>query len=143
VRAALAERAEVAPFDRLGEALASGPVMRLFNRSGTAIASVPVASVPWFDADGDDVIAHAKRAWHVLTPLLARLEARLDPRRFTRIHRAYIVNLDQVTAFRRHGKGGMTAAHHAHLMRLLGASLRRLPAAAACNVGGVGRIVSC
>ena len=109
VRAALGERAEVAPFDRLGEALASGPVTGLFVRSGTAIAPVSVSSVLWFEADGDYVIAHAERARHVLTLPLARLEARLDPQRFTRIHRTHIVNLDHVAAFRRHGKGGMTA----------------------------------
>ena len=109
VRAALGESAEVAPFDRLGEALASGPVTRLFVRNGTAIAPVAVASVLWFSADGDYVIAHAERARHVLTLPLARLEVRLDPRRFTRIHRTHIVNLDHVVAFRRHGKGGMTA----------------------------------
>lgn len=109
VRAALGERAEVAPFDRLGEALASGPVTRLFVRNGTAIAPVAVVSVLWFEADGDYVIAHTERTRHVLTLPLARLEARLDPRRFTRVHRAHIVNLDHVTAFRRHGKGGMTA----------------------------------
>ena len=34
---------------------------------------------------------------------------RLDPRRFTRVHHTHIVHLDQVIAFRRHGKGGMTA----------------------------------
>lgn len=109
VRSALGERAEVAPFDRLGEALAKGPVTRLFVRSGTAIAPIAVASVHWFEADGDYVIAHAERARHVLTLPLARLEARLDPRRFMRIHRAHIVNLDHVATFRRHGKGGMTA----------------------------------
>ena len=36
-------------------------------------------------------------------------ELRLDPARFTRIHRTHIVNLDQVATFRRHGKGGMVA----------------------------------
>ena len=32
---------------------------------------------------------------------LARLEARLDPQKFTRIHRTHIVNMDHVVAFRR------------------------------------------
>lgn len=109
VRTALGERANVAPFDRLGEVLAKGPITRLFVRTGASIVQLPVASVLWFEADGDYVIAHAERARHVLTLPLARLEARLDPRRFTRLHRTHIVNLDHVAAFRRHGKGGMTA----------------------------------
>lgn len=110
VRIALGARATVAPFDRLGEALGKGPITRLFVRTGAAIVQVPVATVQWFEADGDYVIAHAEGSRrHVLTLPLARLEARLDPRRFTRLHRTHIVNLDQVAAFRRHGKGGMTA----------------------------------
>jgi two-component system, LytTR family, response regulator len=32
---------------------------------------------------------------------LSRLEARLDPARFTRIHRTHIVNLSHVSAFKR------------------------------------------
>lgn len=109
VRTALGERANVAPFDRLGEVLGKGPITRLFVRTGQAIVQLPVASVLWFEADGDYVIAHAERTRHVLTLPLARLEARLDPRRFARLHRTHIANLDQVVAFRRHGKGGMTA----------------------------------
>jgi two-component system LytT family response regulator len=40
---------------------------------------------------------------------LSRLEARLDPKQFVRIHRTYIVNLNRVKAFRRHGKGQLLA----------------------------------
>ena len=40
---------------------------------------------------------------------LNRLDARLDPRRFARVHRAHIVNLDQVRAFRRDAAGNLEA----------------------------------
>ena len=109
VRAALGEPAADAPVDRLGEVLGHGPLQRLFIRSGSAIAPLPVANVLWFEADGDYVIAQTERGRHVLSLSLSRLEARLDPKRFTRIHRTHIVNLDHVLAFRRHGKGGMIA----------------------------------
>jgi two-component system LytT family response regulator len=109
VRAALGEPAVDAPVDRLGEVLGKGPVQRLFVRNGGAITPLPVASVLWFEADGDYVTAHTERGRHVLSLSLARLEARLDPKRFTRVHRTHIVNLDHVVAFRRHGKGGMVA----------------------------------
>jgi two-component system LytT family response regulator len=110
VRAALGEPSTDAPVDRLGEVLGKGPLQRLFVRSGGAITPLPVASVLWFEADGDYVVAHTERGRHVLSLSLSRLEARLDAKRFVRIHRAHIVNLDQVVAFRRHGKGGMVAA---------------------------------
>jgi len=81
-----------------------GPMSRLFVRSGGAIIPVAVDDVLWFEAQGDYVAAHAGRSEHVLHLSLARLESRLDPRRFVRIHRTHIVNLDHVTAFRPHGK---------------------------------------
>lgn len=109
VRGARGDESAIAPFDRLGETLGKGPLTRIFVRVGGAIVPVPVASVRWFEADGDYVTAHGELGHHVLSLPLAQLEARLDPRRFVRIHRAHLVNLDHVAAFRRHGKGGMTA----------------------------------
>ena len=82
---------------------------RLFVRSGRAIVPVLVADVTWFEALGDYVAAHVGRARYMLHLPLARLEARLDARQFVRIHRTHIVNLDQVTAFRRQEKGRLVA----------------------------------
>jgi two-component system LytT family response regulator len=82
---------------------------RLFVRSGPAIIPVAVDNVSWFEAWGDYVTAHAGKSRHVLHLSLQRLETRLDPKRFVRIHRTRIVNIDQVAAFRRHGKGQLIA----------------------------------
>ena len=109
VRLALGDPGSPAAIDRLGEALRKGPLQRVFVRSGNAIVPLPVASIAWFEADGDYVVAHAERTKHVLNLSLARLEARLAPRKLVRIHRTHLVNLDAVVAFRRRGKVGMTA----------------------------------
>lgn len=109
VRAALGEPGSHTALDRISDVFGTGPMTRLFVRIGGAIVPVPVSSIAWFEADGDYVTAHTERGRHVLTVSLNQLEARLDPKRFVRIHRAHIVNLDAVVAFRRHGKGGMTA----------------------------------
>jgi two-component system LytT family response regulator len=37
------------------------------------------------------------------------LEERLDPKRFVRVHRAHIVNLDYVRAFKRDARGNLEA----------------------------------
>jgi two-component system, LytTR family, response regulator len=95
--------------DRLREVTESGPLQRLFVRSGGAILPVPVSGIAWFEAAGDYVIAHAGRARHVLDLPLHRLEARLDPGRFVRIHRSRILQLDHVTAFRRLPGGQLVA----------------------------------
>jgi two-component system LytT family response regulator len=109
VRSALGEPAAVDPVERLSGALAGGPISRLFVRVGGTLVALPVERVSRFEADGDYVIAHEGGARHVLHLALSRLEARLDPRRFARVHRTHIVNLDQVRAFRPDAGGNLEA----------------------------------
>ena len=109
VRDRLGEPATTDSLDRISEVFGTGPMHRLFVRLGGAIVPVPVSTIAWFEADGDYVTAHTERGRHLLTVTLNHLEARLDAKQFVRIHRTHIVNLDAVLAFRRHGKGGMTA----------------------------------
>lgn len=109
VRSALGEPATVDAFERLSGALGGSPISRLFVRIGGALVPLPVERVSRFEADGDYVIAHAENARHVLHLSLNRLEARLDPRRFSRVHRAHIVNLEQVRAFKRDAGGNLEA----------------------------------
>jgi two-component system LytT family response regulator len=68
-----------------------------------------VDRVSRFEADGDYLIAHSDGARHVLHLSLSRLEQRLDSRRFVRVHRAHIVNLDQVRGFKRDAAGNLEA----------------------------------
>jgi two-component system LytT family response regulator len=109
VRAAFGEPSPTSAFDRAREALSSGPMSRLFVRSGRSIVPILVSSVAWFEALGDYVAAHVEGRKHVLHLSLNRLETRLDPTRFTRIHRTHIVNLDRVAAFKRLSKGRLVA----------------------------------
>jgi two-component system LytT family response regulator len=109
IRAAIGEPAGVGALERLAGALGSGPISRLFVRSGGSLVPLPVADVWWFEADGDYVVAHTAGARHVLHLTLSRLEERLDPVRFSRIHRAHLVNLDHVRAFRRDPRGNLEA----------------------------------
>ena len=109
VRAAIGEPVAHPALERLGEVLGQGPISRLFVRSGGALVPVPVERVSWFAADGDYVVAHVERARHMLHLSLARLEARLDPKRFLRIHRTCIVNLDRVASFKRGDRGQLVA----------------------------------
>jgi len=109
VRAALGEPAALPALDRLREALARGPMSRLFVRAGGAIVPLSVSEVAWFEARGDYVAAHAGPVRHLVHLSLNRLEARLDPARFIRIHRTHIVNLERVKSFRPVGKGRLEA----------------------------------
>jgi len=108
VRAALGEPCPPA-LERLAELLGRGPLTRLFVRSGAAIVPVAVSEVSHFEAVGDYVAVHTGGAEHLLHLALARLEERLDPQRFVRIHRGCIVNLDAVQRFRRLASGQLSA----------------------------------
>jgi len=45
---------------------------------------------------GNYVCLHCGRETHVLRETMGRLESRLDPARFLRVHRSAIVNLDRI-----------------------------------------------
>jgi two-component system LytT family response regulator len=100
VRSALGEPVSVDAIERLSGALSGGPISHLVVRIGGTLVPLPVERVSRFEADGHYVIAHAAHGRHVPHLSLGRLEARLDPLRFVRVHRTYIVNLEQVRAFR-------------------------------------------
>lgn len=109
VRSTVGEPGPTDAVERLRGALAGGPITRLFVRVGSAIVPLAVERVSWFEADGDYVVAHVGTSRHLLHLALSRLEQRLDARKFTRVHRAHIVNLDHVRAFRRDDRGGLEA----------------------------------
>ncbi len=109
VRAAIGEPVAHPALERLGEAMAQGPISRLFVRSGGALVPIATERVAWFEADGDYVAAHVDGRRHLLHLSLARLASRLDSTRFVRIHRGCIVNLAFVVAFRRGGRGELMA----------------------------------
>jgi two-component system LytT family response regulator len=108
VRSAIGEPAGDV-LQRLSGALAGGPISRLFVRVGGALIPIAAESVLRFEAAGDYVTAHVENKRHVLHLSLNRLEARLDTNRFVRVHRAHIVNLDHVRAFKRDARGNLEA----------------------------------
>jgi two-component system LytT family response regulator len=108
IRAALGEP-RTPSLDRFSEAMSRGPMSRLFVRSGRSIVPLAVNDIGWFEAVGDYIAAHIGVTHHLLHLSLSQLEERLDPHRFTRIHRAHIVNLDHVAAFRREAGGNLVA----------------------------------
>jgi two-component system LytT family response regulator len=56
----------------------------------------PVESVTWIEAAGDYVNLHVGDRTYLLRGTMTAVKARLDPRRFLRIHRSSIVRVDSV-----------------------------------------------
>jgi len=109
VRGAIGQPSSVDAIERLSGALGGGPITRLFARVGNAIVPIPVDRVSRLEADGDYVVAHVGGSRHLLHLSLSRLVTRLDPKRFAQVHRAHVVNLDHVRAFKRDGRGNLEA----------------------------------
>src|SRR5690606_11428355 len=59
---------------------------------------VAAAEIEWLQAAGNYVNLHVRGRDYPLRSTMAAIEAQLDPARFARIHRSYMVNLDQVAS---------------------------------------------
>ncbi len=66
---------------------------------------IPTAEIHCLEATGNYVCIHCDRARHMLRSTLSSLEGRLDPQRFLRVHRSWIVNLAQVREAQPWAKG--------------------------------------
>ena len=85
----------------LKEAAASGPYLeRLSFRAGDHSIVLKAAEVIWIEAEDYYVLIHSKRGRHMVRATLSSLEQRLDPRAFLRVHRAALVNLQEVQEIR-------------------------------------------
>ncbi len=59
---------------------------------------VAAADIEWLQASGNYVNLRVRAHDYPLRSTIAGIESKLDPRRFARIHRSYIVNLDHVAS---------------------------------------------
>ena len=69
---------------------------------------LPVADVRWVGAEGTYVKLYTRSGAHLHRALLGELERQLDPRRFVRIHRSHLVNLDAVAELLQDSHGAYT-----------------------------------
>jgi two-component system LytT family response regulator len=73
------------------------PLQRVIVRDGAEVHVIPVARIDWIEAQDDYVALHVQGRSHLKNEPLAELEKALDPARFVRIHRSYLINLDRLT----------------------------------------------
>jgi two-component system LytT family response regulator len=78
------------------EAADESPADRIMIKSSGEILFLKVGEIDWIEAEGDYMKFHVGGRAHLMRETMARLEARLDPKQFIRIHRSTIVNLDRV-----------------------------------------------
>jgi two-component system LytT family response regulator len=69
---------------------------RLVIKSAGHVFFLKTDEVDWIEAAGNYVRLHVARESHMLRETMNALEAKLDPRKFVRIHRSTIVNLERI-----------------------------------------------
>jgi two-component system LytT family response regulator len=85
--------ATVAPESARASA-APAPVVRFIVRQGDRAVPIKASDVDWIDSDGNYLVLHVRGEAHRLRLSLKALVDQLDPRRFARIHKSTIVNLE-------------------------------------------------
>ncbi len=69
---------------------------RLTVRSNGSVFFVKVESIDWVEASRNYVKIHCGPEVYTMRETMGRMEARLDPERFLRIHRSTMVNIDRI-----------------------------------------------
>jgi two-component system, LytTR family, response regulator len=80
-------------------------ISRLLVREARKLLLVDVTDILWFEASGDYVIIHLNKKKHLLNDSLNKLETKLNPSLFVRIHRSAIVNVNYIQEFYPHTNG--------------------------------------
>jgi two-component system LytT family response regulator len=75
-------------------------VERIAVRSGGRMFFVRVDEIDWIEAADNYARIHHRKGAHLVRETMTALEATLDPRRFVRVHRRAIVNLDRIEEVR-------------------------------------------
>ena len=77
---------------------------RVAVREGSQVSIIPVSKLDYAEAQDDYVALASAGKKHLKQQTISNLEASLDPTRFLRVHRSYIVNLERVSKVEPYGK---------------------------------------
>ena len=82
---------------------------RIVVRDGTRVTLIPTAKLDYVEAQDDYIALASHGSKHLKQQTIASIEAGLDPARFVRIHRSYIVNFERVVRIEPYGKDSRLA----------------------------------
>jgi two-component system LytT family response regulator len=79
-------------------------VERILVRDGAKVVVIAAADLDYAEAQDDYVGLHSKGKVHLKQQTLAELETSLDPARFVRIHRSFLLNVDRLARLESEGE---------------------------------------
>jgi len=84
-------------------------IERIVVKSNTKIKVIPVDKIRYLEAQDDYVMIYTFEGRHLKQATMKYFEEHLDPKEFMRVHRSYIIRLDQVVQLEPYGKDSYVA----------------------------------
>jgi len=85
------------------------PLERILIKEGASVRVLPADTVDYVEAEDDYIAFHVSGKKHLKHQALSDLEQQLDPNRFVRIHRSYILNIDRISKLEPYSKDNRMA----------------------------------
>jgi two-component system LytT family response regulator len=82
---------------------------RIAVRDGAKVHVIPVDKLDYIEAQDDYVLLKSEGSRHLKQQTISGLEGCLDPTRFVRLHRSYIVNLERIVKIEPYSKDSRVA----------------------------------
>jgi two-component system, LytTR family, response regulator len=89
-----------------------GPLERVLIRDGAQVHVLPVGRIDYVEAQDDYVSFVADGRSYLKDQTMAAVEAALDPARFVRIHRSYLLNIERIARVELYAKDSRVAILH-------------------------------
>jgi two-component system LytT family response regulator len=85
------------------------PAERVLIRDGAQVHVIPVEKIDYVEAQDDYVCFRAEGKQYLKDQTMGALEATLDPNRFVRIHRSYLLNIERIARVELYAKDSRVA----------------------------------
>lgn len=87
----------------------TGPLERVLIRDGAQVHVLPVDKIDFVEAQDDYVCFKSEGKDYLKDQTMGALEAQLDPARFVRIHRSYLLNIERIARVELYAKDSRVA----------------------------------
>ncbi len=84
-------------------------IERVVVKTGSRIKVIPVSRIQYLEAQDDYVMIYTEDSKHLKQATMKFFETHLDPQHFIRVHRSYIVRIDQVVQLEPYEKDNYVA----------------------------------
>ena len=109
-RARLAAKEEIPVEELMNDARPrTGPLERVLIRDGSQVHVLPVERIDFVEAQDDYVCFKSEGKDYLKDQTMGALEAQLDPTRFVRIHRSYLLNIERIARVELYAKDSRVA----------------------------------